>query len=60
MSGDDSETVSDFEDEEQNIDNLSDEENNIVWEQACNLIENRTTSGRIVRSRTYNDTWTYL
>ena len=41
MSGDDSETVSDVENEEQNIDDLSDEENNIVWEQACNLIENR-------------------
>ena len=60
MSGDDSETVSDAENEEQNIDDLSDEENNIVWEQACNLIENRTRSGRFVRSRRYNDTWTYL
>ena len=60
VSGDDSETVSDVEDEEQNIDDLSDEENNIVWEQACNLIENRTRSRRIVRSRRYNDTWTYL
>ena len=60
MSGDDSETVSDVENEEQNIDDLSDEENNIVWEQACNLIENRTRSRRIVRSRRYNDIWTYL
>ena len=60
MSGDDSETVNDVEDEEQNIDGLSDEENNIVWEQACNLIENRTRSRRIVRSRRYNDTLTYL
>ena len=60
MSDDDSERVSDFEDEVQNIDNLSDEENNIVWDQAYNLTENRTRSGRIVRSRTYNDTWTYL
>ena len=60
MSGDDSETVSDVENEEQNIDDLSDEENNIVWEQACNLIENRTRSGRIVRSRRCNDIWTYL
>ena len=60
MSGDDNETVSDFEDEEQNIANLSNEENNIVLEQACNLIENRTRSETIVRSRTYNDTWTYL
>ena len=34
MSGDDSETISDVEDEEQNSDDLSDEENNIVWEQA--------------------------
>ena len=59
MSGDDSETVSDVEDEEQNID-LSDEKKNIVWQQACNLIENRARSGRIVRSRRYNDTWTYL
>ena len=31
MSGDDSETVSDVENEEQNIEDLSDEENNIVW-----------------------------
>ena len=46
MSGDDSETVNDIEDEEQNIDNLSDKENNIVWEQACNFIENRTRSRR--------------
>ena len=60
MSGDDSETISDVENEEQNIDDLSDKENNIVWEQACNLIENRTRSGRIVRSRRYNDIWTYL
>ena len=60
MSGDDSETVSDVEDREQNIYDLSDEENNIVWEQACNPIGNRTRSGRIVRSRRYNDTWTYL
>ena len=60
MSGDDSETVSDVENEVQNIDELSDEDNNIVWEQACNLIENRTRSGRIVRSRRYNDIWTYL
>ena len=60
MSGDDSETVNDSEDEEQNINDLSDEENNIVWEQACNLIENRTRSRRIVRSRRYNDTLTYL
>ena len=60
MSGDDSETVSDVEDEEQNIEDLSDEENNIVREQACNLIENRTRSGRIVRPRRYHDTWTYL
>ena len=60
MSGDDSETVNDVEDEEQNIDDLSDEENNIVWEQACNLIENRTRSRRIVRSKRYNDTLTYL
>ena len=57
MSGDDGETVSNVEDEEQRFDDLSDEENNIVWEQACNLIENRTRSGRIVRSRKYNDTW---
>ena len=60
MGGDHSETVNDVEDEEQNIDDLSDEENNIVWEQACNLIENRTRSRRIVRSRRYNDTLTYL
>ena len=62
ISDDDSETVSDFEDEKQNIDNLhvSAEQINIVWDQACNLIENRTRSGRIVRSRTCNDTWTYL
>ena len=60
MSDDGSEIVSDVEDEEQNIDDLSDEENNIAWEQACNLIENRTRSGRIVRWRRYNDTWTYL
>ena len=60
MSGDDSETVSGVENEEQNIDDLSDEENNIVWEQACNIIENRTRSGGIVRSRRYNDIWTYL
>ena len=60
MSGDDSETVNDVEDEEQNINDLSDEKNNIVWEQACNLIENRTRSMRIVRSRRYNDTLTYL
>ena len=60
MSGDDSETVNDVEDEEQNINDLIDEENNIVWEQACNLIENRTRSRRIVRSRRYNDTLTYL
>ena len=58
MSGDDSETVSDAEDEEQNIDDLSDEENNIVWEQACNLIENRIRSRRIVKSTRYNDTLT--
>ena len=37
-----------------------DEENNIVWEQACNLIENRTRFGRIVRSGRYNDTFTCL
>ena len=60
MSGDDSETVNDFEDEEQNIDDLSDEEISIVWEQACNLIENRTRSRRIVRSRRHNETLTYL
>ena len=60
ISGDDSETVNDVEDKEQNIDDLSDEENNIVWEQACNLIENRTRSRRIVRSRRHNDTLTYL
>ena len=60
MSGDDSETVSDVENEEQNIDDLSDEENNIVWEQACNLIENKTRSGRIARPRRYDDIWTYL
>ena len=60
MSGDDSETVSDVENEEQNIDDLSDEENNIVWQQACNLIKNRTRSGRLVRSRRYNDIWTCL
>ena len=60
MNGDDSETVNDVEDEEQNIDDLSDQENNIVWEQACNLIENRTRSRRIVRSRRHNDTLTYF
>ena len=54
MSGDDGETVSDVEDKEQNIDDLNDEENSIVWEQACNYIENRTTrSGRVFRSRKY-------
>ena len=37
------------EDEEQNTDDLSNEENNIVWEQACNLIENGTRSRRTVR-----------
>ena len=46
MSGDDSETVNDVEYEEQNIDDLSDEDNNIAWEQACNLTENRTRSRR--------------
>ena len=60
MSGDDSEIINDVEDAEQNTDDLSDGENNTVWEQACNLIENRTRSRRIVRSRRYNDTWTYL
>ena len=60
MSGDDSVTANDFEDGEQNINDLSDEENNIMWEQAFNLIENRTRSKRIVRSRRYNDTLTYL
>ena len=60
MSGDDSETINAVEDEGQNTDDLSNEENNIVGEQACNLIENRTRSRRIVILRRYNDIWTYL
>ena len=54
------ETINAVEDEEQDTDDLSNEENNIVGEQACNLIENRTRSRRIVISRRYNDIWTYL
>ena len=38
MSGDNGETVSDLEGEEQNIDDLNDEENNIVCKQACAIL----------------------